>query len=37
MPFSLYKRPSQQTLSDVLDKSSKTPSTSNDAFASNAS
>ena len=34
--FSLYKRPSCQTLSNDLGKSRKTPLTSNDGFASNA-
>ena len=36
MRFSLYKRPSCQTLSNVLDKYRTTPLTSNDKFASNA-
>ena len=34
--FSLYRRPSCQTLSNVFDKSKKTPWTSNDGLASNA-
>ena len=34
--FSLYRRPSFQTLSNAFDKSKKTPQTSNDGFTSNA-
>ena len=36
MRLSLYKSPSCQTLTNALDKSRKTPVTSNEGFASNA-